>query len=224
MHHYRDGTIPHPTLGRAAPPAVLTSDARRLYLYEYTPRRGDVVFDIGAGIGAETLLFSRLVGSAGRVVSVEAHTRTFRRLVDLCRANELANVTTLNLAITDEDGEARISDGPEHLRNALTANGGIRVQARRLDTLARDLGVARLDLLKMNIEGAEREALPGMGTLLDRTRHVCISCHDFLSDDLRTKAFVTEFLTEHGFRLTARDDAPEPWTRDYVYGTRVTDA
>ena len=64
------------------------------------------------------------------------------------------------------------------------------------------------------------EALRGMGLLLAATRHVCISCHDFLSDDLRTKAFVKTFLVAHGFDVTTRPDAPEPWTRDYVYGTR----
>jgi hypothetical protein len=65
-----------------------------------------------------------------------------------------------------------------------------------------------------------------MGALLAATRHVCISCHDFLADDggpdeLRTKAFVVRFLTEHGFDVTTREDAAEPWTRDYVYGVKA---
>ncbi len=83
IHHYRGAKIPHASLGRAAPPGVLTAAARELFLYEYTPRAGDVVFDVGAGIGAEALLFSRLVGASGRVVSLEAHPDTYRRLVDL---------------------------------------------------------------------------------------------------------------------------------------------
>ena len=219
IHHYRGAKIPHATLGRAAPPAVLTAEAQDLFLYEYTPRSGDVVFDIGAGIGAEALLFSRLVGPAGRVVSVEAHPGTYRRLVDLCNANDLGNVTTLNVAVSDTDGEVTISDDAHYLRNAITEDGGVRVPSRRIDSLAAELGIQRIDLLKMNIEGAEREALRGMGLLLAATRHVCISCHDFLSDDLRTKAFVTTFLVDHGFDVTTRPDAPEPWTRDYVYGT-----
>ena len=221
IHHYRGAKIPHATLGRAAPPAVLTAEAQDLFLYEYTPRSGDVVFDIGAGIGAEALLFSRLVGSSGRVVSVEAHPRTYRRLVDLCAANALDNVTTLNAAVSDSDGELTISDTAHHMRNAVSgAADGIRVPSRRLDSVARELGVDHIDLLKMNIEGAEREALLGMGALLDATRHVCISCHDFLLDELRTKAFVRELLLQHGFDVTTRDEAPQPWTRDYVYGAR----
>jgi hypothetical protein len=67
IHHYRGAKIPHAELGRPAPPGVFTAAARELFLHDYTPQPGDVVFDVGAGIGAETLLFSRLVGSSGSV-------------------------------------------------------------------------------------------------------------------------------------------------------------
>ncbi|MDX6414216.1 MAG: hypothetical protein QOH23_1626 [Gaiellaceae bacterium] len=231
IHHYRGAKIPHASFGRAAPPRVFTASARDMFLYEYTPRAGDVVFDVGAGVGAEMLLFSRLVGPSGRVVSVEAHPRTYGRLADLRKANGLRNVTPLQLAVSDTDGTVAISDLDQHLRNAVleTHVDGIEVPARRIDTLADELDINRIDLLKMNIEGAERQAIQGMGTVLGNTRHVCISCHDFLADDggpeeLRTKAFVRDFLIERGFLVTTRDDAPDPWTRDYVYAvnTRAT--
>ena len=231
IHHYRGAKIPHASFGRAAPPRVFTAQAREMFLYEYVPQAGDVVFDIGAGVGAEMLLFSRLVGPSGRVVSVEAHPRTYGRLADLCNANGLRNVTPLQLAVSDTDGTVAVSDLDHHLRNAVLKApvDGIEVPARRIDTLAAELDVDRIDLLKMNIEGAERQAIQGMGTVLANTRHVCISCHDFLADDggpeeLRTKAFVRDFLAERGFRVITRDDAPDPWTRDYVYAvnTRAT--
>jgi FkbM family methyltransferase len=217
IHQYRGAKIPHASLGSAAPPDVFTAEARRLFLYEYTPRAGDVVFDIGAGNGAETLLFSRLVGDSGRVVSLEAHPRTYRRLVDLCRVNDLRNVTPLQVAASDTDGTTIISDLNHYLHNTtLTTDGeGIKVPARRLDTIADELGVTHIDLLKMNIEGAERLALEGMGALLAQTRHVCISCHDFVG--VLTKASVSECLRQHGFKVMTRDDASEAWVRDYVY-------
>jgi hypothetical protein len=58
-----------------------------------------------------------------------------------------------------------------------------------------------------------------MGALLEKTHHVCISCHDFLG--VPTKAAVLSVLTKHGFDVHTRHDAPEPWTRDYVYGVRA---
>jgi FkbM family methyltransferase len=206
-------------VGRAAPPHVFTAEARDLFLYGYTPSPGDVVFDVGAGIGAETLLFSRLVGASGHVISLEAHPRTFRRLADLCNANTLANVTPLQVAASDAEGAVVISDRPAHAHNRLVVDGeGIEVRARPVEAIAAELGITRIDLLKMNIEGAEREAIRGVGALLANTHHVCISCHDFLG--MPTKAEVRQFLTEHGFAVTAREDAREPWTRDYLYGVR----
>jgi FkbM family methyltransferase len=223
VHHYRGASIPHATLGRAAPPSVFTAEARDLFLYEYTPRPGDVVFDIGAGIGAETLLFSRLVGPTGRVVSAEPHPRTYARLLDLRKANRLENVTPFQVAVSDTDGEATISNFDHYLQNRVLDHEGIRVPSRRIDTIARECGVAQIDLLKMNVEGAERFAIRGLGALIANVRHVCISCHDFLaenggSDELRTKAVVSDFLVDHGFKVTSRANAPDPWTRDYLYG------
>jgi FkbM family methyltransferase len=228
IHHYRKAKIPHATLGRAAPPAVLTRDARKQFLYEYTPRPGDTVLDIGAGIGAEALLFSSLVGDAGRIVSAEAHPRTFERLAQLCDVNNLSNVTPLQVAVSDSDGTLTISDSGNHLGNTVLDAGanGIEVPARRIASIAAELAISHIDLLKMNIEGAERPALQGIGELLAATQHVCICCHDFLADsggpeELRTKAFVIRFLTDNGFHVTTRDDAAEPWTRDNVYGARA---
>jgi len=220
IHHYRGAKIPHAGLGRAAPPGILTAEARDLFLYDYTPQRGDIVLDVGAGIGAEALLFSRLAGKAGRVFSIEAHPSTYARLVDLCRVNALDNVTPLQLAVGDADGEVVLSDVAHHLQNKVvsSAEAGIRVPARRLDDIAAELDIDRVDLLKMNIEGAEVRALAGMGSLLDNTRHVCVGCHDFLG--IPTKRDVRALLTQHGFDTHSRDDAPEAWTRDYVYGTR----
>jgi FkbM family methyltransferase len=231
IHRYRGAKIPHAGLGRAAPPAVFTEHARDTAFYVYTPVQGDVVLDVGAGIGAETLLFSRLVGASGRVVSIEAHPRTYGRVVELCHANGLANVTPLQVAAADSDGTATISDLANHVRNTTLAVGrdGIEVPTRRLETIAKSLAITHIDLLKMNIEGAEVSALRGLGPLLAKTRYVCIACHDFFADEegvetLRTKAAVRELLVEHGFNVRTRDDAPDAWTRDYVYGTNTRTA
>jgi FkbM family methyltransferase len=228
IHHYRGAKIPHADLGRAAPPSVFTEYARDTALYAYTPQEGDVVFDVGAGTGSETLLFSRLVGPAGRVVSIEAHPRTYRRIVELCSANTLANVTPLQVAAAEDDGTVAITDLSNHVRNttSVAAQDGLDVPARRLETIAKSLDITHIDFLKMNIEGAEVSALRGLGPLLAKTRHVCIACHDFIADEegdetLRTKSGVRDLLDWHGFELRTRDDAADPWTRDYVYGVNA---
>ncbi len=199
-------------------------------MYGYTPQAGDVVFDVGAGFGGETLLFSRLVGPEGRVVSIEAHPETFRWLAKLCDLNKLRNVTLLQIAASDQEGSLQITETADLLASTvldLTADG-IRVQGRRLDQVAHELGIPAIDLLKVNIEGAEVAALSGIESVIGSVRHVCIGCHDFRADNgdpetMRTKAQVSAFLRGHGFSLTTQD-SPVPWVKDYVYGTSRSNA
>lgn len=228
IHRYRDATIPHPRVAGVSRPITFTAAAREIFLYEYEPCEGDVVFDVGAGVGDTTLLFSRLVGPRGRVVALEAHPGTFAWLAWLCQLNELANVVPLQIAAADGEGELAISDDEHYASNSVVdpRGEGIKVPARRLDDVALELGISSVGFLKMNIEGAEEVALKGMQRLIEHTSHVCISCHDFLaergaSERMRTKAAVRAFLLDHGFRVTSREDAPEPWTRDYLYGVNT---
>ena len=92
-----------------------------------------------------------------------------------------------------------------------------------LDNIFGSLALSRVDYLKMNIEGAEGPALSGMRELVQHTRNVCISCHDFLADtggpnELRTKANVVHFLKENGFAVSLRESDVRSNVRDFVYG------
>lgn len=179
--------------------------------------------DVGAGSGWETLFFSKGVGGSGRVISIEANPRVFRCLSKMCHENRLENVTLIQAAIADEEGEAEISDSTDHEANSIIGVGsGIRVVETTLDHIFRSLGLTRVDFLKMNIEGAERLALSGMREMALKTKNVCISCHDFLADEgggsaLRTRADVIEFLKQNGFAVLLRDPDAH-WIRDFVYG------
>jgi FkbM family methyltransferase len=228
VHRYREGV----TLARKprVGPTVRQLDARArdYFLQEYVPRPGDTVVDVGAGVGAEMHLFSSLVGRRGRLYAIEAHPKTYAQLLRTCRANRTHNVEPVQLAITDQPGEIVISDDQKHIANTVMRRGdGLRVPADTLDGFVEARGIARIDFLKMNIEGAERLALKGMRKSIAMTDNVCICCHDFLADrpggspDMRTKELVQRFLVENGFDIV--DRAPEdrrPWSRDYVYGRR----
>lgn len=233
IHHFRGVTIPHTEVAGPLPLEQFTSGWQDIYCFEYTPQPGDVVFDVGAGAGNATLLFSRLIGAEGRVVAIEAHPGTFALLELLCRLNDLSNVDCFQAAAADVEGDVTISDlGTADQNTVLAGDEGIAVQARTLDAIANELGLDHLDFLKMNIEGGERLAIEGMAQLAERTSHVAIGCHDSVADDallevpdleqFRTKALVELFLREHGFEVLMNQEATEPWTRDYLYGHKVT--
>jgi FkbM family methyltransferase len=198
------------------------------WFFRYRPRAGDTILDIGAGDGLDSLVFSRAVGPSGKVLAVEAHPATFVLLEQTCRLNGLENVTPSHRAVMDRPGSVAIAEEGSHrdFFSVVGADGSSAtktVAGSTLDDLCREHGLARVDFLKMNIEGAERYALQGARGLLERTPHVCIACHDFLADgnpELATKSFVIDLLEHHGFEVTVRDEHPLPWVRDHVHGSK----
>jgi FkbM family methyltransferase len=221
VHRFPSCTLVEPRVTLWTPDQIErhTSD---LFLYQYLPSEGDTIVDVGAGTGWETLFFSRSVGMFGRVISIEAHPRVFRCLSKMRAENRLENVTLIQAAVADQEGEVQLSDSDEHEANSIIGvASGIRVACTTLDYVCRSLGLSHIEFLKMNIEGAERRALSGMVEMVQKTKNVCIACHDFLADgggpgELRTKAHVITFLKQNGFVVSLRDSEGD-FLRNYVY-------
>jgi FkbM family methyltransferase len=227
LHRYRNGTVVRTSLG-GAPPEIRDAHARDVFLFDYEPRPDDTVIDLGAGLGSEVCLFSRLVGARGRVVSIEAHPRTFAGLRRTIELNALTNVLPLECAVVGEPGRVLLGDDPvDHVLNGLTRDAAraVVVTGRRLDEIVRSLGIERVDLLKMNIEGAELEVLESSRDVLATVDHLVVSCHDFLVDTpgpdwRRTFDRVIALLRSAGYAIRTRPTDSRPWIRCYVYASR----
>lgn len=196
------------------------------WCHDYTPGEGDVVVDLGAGFGDEALIFSELVEPSGRVIAVEAHPATFACLEETVRRSGAGNVIGVQCAVSDRDGFLNISDSAVHVANSVLLEGGlVPVPARSLDSLSDEFKIDRIDLLKVNIEGAEREVVRGMARIAPRIRNIVVECHDFVadaggSDRFRTKAEVTVALEGFGFKVTGRPNADLAHIRDTIYASR----
>jgi FkbM family methyltransferase len=218
-----EATIVSPTI-HTAPFSVVEEEAIDHWAWQYCPQHGDVVIDVGAGVGEDTLVFSKLVGSKGLVVSVEANPETFASLKETVARSAISNVRAVSGAVAARDGSVRISNSPDHWSNSLFSDSGsVEVPSRSLDSLSDELGLGAVALLKMNIEGAERFAVDGMSGLARRLSHVVVSCHDFIAErggsgEFRTFSEVRRKLEELGFETCARTDDTRPWVRYYVYG------
>jgi len=208
---------------------IYVSDTREYWLRHYSAQDGDVIVEVGAGRGEDTLAFSRAVGKTGRVIAIEAHPGTYAILRRFCRLNGLSNVTPLHLAAMDKPGRVGIVESESSwMENAIDPNMNgprIEVRAGTLEEVWREQGLGEIAFLKMNIEGAERYALLGLGSLTEKIRQICVACHDFRSElghgeSFRTRAFVEEFLKEHGFTVTSRADDPRDYVRDHIFGVR----
>ncbi|MDB5489976.1 MAG: FkbM family methyltransferase [Reyranella sp.] len=123
---------------------------------------GDVFVDIGANIGYDTLLASTRVGPKGKVVSIEASPRTFALLQRNLAANAASsNVRAVNAAVSDRPGTLdlyEINEGNIGAATTLASRGGTlmaSVEALPLEQILTPDELARLRLIKMDVEGAE---------------------------------------------------------------------
>ena len=196
---------------------------RHYWGYLYEPKDGDVIVDVGAGYGWEALYYARKVGPSGRVIAIEAHPGLAAMLERSVQLNGFDQVTCLNYAVAEKRGTLFIEDDlAHHLGNAVigTEEAGLPVEAISLDELAGQLGLGRIDFIKMNIEGAERLAIEGMGEVIKRTAVVAISCHDFKFERtgnpfFRTRAAVERWVADHGLIHVPRPSEHGP-VRDQV--------
>jgi FkbM family methyltransferase len=204
-------------------------DADDYWFHVYKPCVGEVIVDIGEGRGEDVFAFSRAVGPDGQVYAVEPHPFSFAALEKFNERNRLTNVTTINRACVNVSANLEIETLPvwesNYVRSGPASPTSFAVKGVRFDDLCSERKIERIDFLKMNIEGAERMALPGCRRALDRTRYVCIAAHDFRAargegEEFRTLTFVREFLTNCGFKLTTRDDDPRYYVPYHVHGRR----
>lgn len=204
-------------------------DANDYWFHVYKPQPGDTIVDIGAGRGEDVFAFSRAVGPAGRVWAIEPHPESYAALVQLCESQDLSNVTTLQYACMAEPSSLQIETLPvwesNYVRPGEPSATSYPAVGVRFDTLCERHGIERIDFLKMNIEGAERFALPGCEQSLRRARFVCVAAHDFRAargegEEFRTLEFVRTFLTRAGFRLITRDEDPRYYVPFHAHGWR----
>jgi FkbM family methyltransferase len=181
-------------------------------------RQGMTVVDVGANVGSYTLLIAEKVGREGRVIALEADPDTAAILSKNMEVNGLTWVEVVQGAAYKTCGEIRLG-------RALASTGysglyyekaveWIQVPALTLDSLAERLALGRIDLVKIDVEGAEIDVLEGMKGLLSKQRPtLLVELHPHLVPEssgvpagLERAMYSVEFLDEE--HIVARPRAP----------------
>jgi len=144
--------------------------------YEEPPvivEKRDIVIDCGASIGVASLLFAQKAGKEGKVIAIEPEEKNYQVLEKVSKLNEgkVAPIIPLKVAVYKEDCWLELNVGTHPGAHALSTyyderkafllNTTEKVQALKIDTLVESLGLERVDFIKMDIEGAEVDALLG---------------------------------------------------------------
>ncbi len=171
-------------------------------------KEGDVVLDCGAFTGNTTLYFSRKTGPKGYVHSFEPGNKTYRQLEANVAHMNLSNVSTHNLALSDRVGEVGfLEDGSPGAR----IGGGLQhVPSATIDAFVKRHGLNKVDFIKMDIEGAELDALKGSMETCRRFKPQLAICVYHKPDDLiRIPAIIHEILP--GYRFYLRHNSNTFW-------------
>lgn len=170
-----------------------------------------VILDCGANIGMATAYFKRLYPGA-HVLAFEADPHIHGILSENIRLFEWEGVSALHAAVSHQAGTLHFAcDGRDGGRVCGAATGAIVVPAVRL----RDCLPEAVDFLKLDIEGAETDALLDCGDALRRVEHLFAEYHG----SSRTPQMLPEllrFLKDTGFRTYIQSDFCPPRPLEHV--------
>jgi FkbM family methyltransferase len=136
----------------------------------------EVVFDIGANTGVYSLIAKSLNPQA-RVFAFVPVERVYEKLVQNNLLNDY-DIQCFDYGVSNTDGTAVVYDTPTEHVYSVTVNKNLNapetkvieteIKIKRLDTIIEELGVEKLDLLKIDVETHEPEVLEGLGRYLDQ--------------------------------------------------------
>ena len=189
--------------------------------------QGGAFVDIGANIGYYSLAAARVVGCDGRCLAFEPSAREFVTLLANREANDAHNVIAVNCALFECETTLTLATSPRH--RGLNAIGNLEsesfspgrselVAAFSGDTVIGPLlGPGPIDLVKIDVEGAELKVLRGMRRLLER-RSVSMFCVEvtprYLQRNGDTAAELYSLMKSAGYSPQATSTA---WQYDELF-------
>jgi FkbM family methyltransferase len=184
-----------------------TFEPDEVALVKQQVKPGDVIIDIGANIGYYTLLFAQLAGDTGHVVAFEPDPENFALLYKNIHLNQYRNVTLVQKAVATKNSFATLylcddNKGMHRLYDSVCCQSSIEVKTVCLDDYLPQL-VKKVDFVKIDIEGAEYNALQGMQKILTQQQPKLLtefSPAALFEYGIKPQTYVN-FLTSLGFDL-----------------------
>lgn len=173
------------------------------YEYFYKVKRNDTIVHIGAAMGSDVGYFCNLIGPGGRVIAIEAHPENCKILNKNIKINKLKQVEVIEKGVWNQPQRIKMISYDKFSEHSMfnyrerKKKNIIEVYVDTLDNILTSRGINEINLLHMNIEGSEVEALEGASKTLEITKHCIISTHT--PDQGNTMPQVKRILNSRGF-------------------------
>lgn len=141
-------------------------------------RKANVILDVGANTGIFSLI-AQAENPAAHIYAFEPVMRVYKKLEENIALNKY-DILPVRKALSNSDGQAIIYDDTFEHTYSVTVNKNLRdpgadvseveIDIMRLSTFIKDNHIARIDLMKIDVETHEPEVLEGMGEYLDLFR------------------------------------------------------
>jgi len=180
-----------------------------------------VIFDCGANIGTSVLYFAQIFSNA-KIIAFEPDPNIFKLLEDNVKLNEIKNVDLINKAVwINEEGIDFGIEGADG-SSIYSDNNKIKVSSCRLKSLIEKEN--KIDLLKIDIEGAEVEVLKDCEGSLNKVDNIFIEYHSFV-DRSQELELLLALLSKNGFRYFIKQEADRklPFLNKHIKSNPVMD-
>jgi FkbM family methyltransferase len=181
----------------------------------FRPKEADIVVDIGAHIGKYTIIASKMVGSEGKVIAIEAHPVNYDTLRQNIVINKLSNVIALNYAVHSKETIVKLYEhGQEEgftIYNTIMSERTmtprnqkyIEVKANTLDSLLLQNGINQVNWIKIDVEGAEYEVLMGATNILSSSKDISllIEIHNLVATNKNFYDAIIHLLESKNYKL-----------------------
>lgn len=141
-----------------------------------------IIIDCGANIGLATLYFRRKYQNA-RIIAIEPENENYNLL--LKNTQNYSNVTALKIGVFDKDCDLSVIDIGEGEASYRVTHKPIKgkviqtIPCRSIDNLMEEFSIDKIDILKMDIEGSEKECLLAPTIeWLEKTKYLLMEIHE----------------------------------------------